>query len=43
MKHRMPFIVAELGVDTDRFVLQRYAALAEKERAPISRRTRSAR
>jgi DNA invertase Pin-like site-specific DNA recombinase len=39
MKHRVPFIVAELGSDTDPFLLHIYAALAEKERALISRRT----
>jgi len=42
MKHRVPFIVAELGADTDPFMLHLYAALAEKERAPISRRTKDA-
>ena len=36
MKHRVPFIVTELGADTE------YAALAEKERALISRRTKDA-
>src|SRR5262252_7899985 len=42
MKHRVPFIVAELGADTDPFLLHIYAALAEKERALISRRTKEA-
>ena len=42
MKHRVPFIVAELGTDTDPFMLHLYAALAEKERALISRRTKDA-
>ena len=42
MKHRVAFIVAELGPDTDPFLLHIYAALAEKERALISRRTRDA-
>ncbi len=42
MKHRVPFIVAELGSDTDPFLLHLYAALAEKERALISRRTKDA-
>ncbi len=37
MKHRVPFIVTELGADTDPFLLHIYAALAEKERALISR------
>jgi DNA invertase Pin-like site-specific DNA recombinase len=42
MKHRVPFSVAELGADTDPFMLHLYAALAEKERALISRRTKDA-
>jgi hypothetical protein len=42
MKHRVPFIVAELGADTDPFPLHIYAALAEKERTLISRRTKDA-
>jgi DNA invertase Pin-like site-specific DNA recombinase len=42
MKHRVPFIVAELGADTDPFMLHLFAALAEKERALISRRTKDA-
>src|SRR5829696_7886115 len=42
MKHRVPFIVAELGVDVDPFLLHLYAALGEKERALISRRTKDA-
>src|ERR1700745_3695311 len=42
MKYRVPFIVAELGADTDPFLLHIYAALAEKERALISRRTKDA-
>ena len=32
MKHRVPFIVTELGADTDPFLLHIYAALAEKKR-----------
>jgi DNA invertase Pin-like site-specific DNA recombinase len=40
MQHRTPFIVAELGADTDPFMLHIYAALAEKERRLISQRTR---
>jgi DNA invertase Pin-like site-specific DNA recombinase len=40
--HRVPFVVAELGPDVDPFVLHLYAALAEKERALISGRTKSA-
>jgi DNA invertase Pin-like site-specific DNA recombinase len=42
MKNRVPFIVTELGADTDPFLLHIYAALAEKERALISRRTKDA-
>ena len=42
MAHKVPFIVAELGVDADPFMLHLYAALAEKERALISRRTKEA-
>ena len=42
MAHRVPFIVAELGADCDPFMLHIYAALAEKERALISERTRAA-
>jgi DNA invertase Pin-like site-specific DNA recombinase len=38
----VPFLVAELGPDVDPFVLHLYAALAEKERALISQRTRAA-
>jgi hypothetical protein len=37
---RVPFIVAQLGRNLDRFMLHIYAALAEKERAMISERTR---
>jgi DNA invertase Pin-like site-specific DNA recombinase len=42
MAHRVPFVVAELGPDADPFMLHLYAALAEKERALISQRTREA-
>jgi DNA invertase Pin-like site-specific DNA recombinase len=42
MKHRVPFIVTELGADTDPFLLHLYAALAEKERKLISERTKAA-
>ena len=42
MASRVPFIVAELGADADSFMLHLYAALAEKERALISQRTREA-
>lgn len=41
MAQRVPFLVAELGADTDAFVLHLYAALAEKERRMISDRTRA--
>jgi hypothetical protein len=34
MAHRVPFVVAELRADVDPFVLQLFAALAEKERSP---------
>jgi DNA invertase Pin-like site-specific DNA recombinase len=40
MAHRVVFIVAELGADTDPFVLHLFAALAEKERRLISQRTK---
>ena len=42
MAHRVPFIVAELGAAADPFMLHLYAALAEKERALISARTKAA-
>lgn len=42
MAQRVPFIVTELGADCDPFMLHIYAALAEKERALISERTRQA-
>jgi DNA invertase Pin-like site-specific DNA recombinase len=42
MAQRVPFIVTELGADADPFMLHIYAALAEKERAMISARTRLA-
>src|SRR5499427_5349731 len=42
MVHRVPFLVAELGADADPFMLHLYAALAEKERALISQRTKAA-
>jgi DNA invertase Pin-like site-specific DNA recombinase len=42
MAHKVPFLVAELGPDVDQFVLHLFAALAEKERALISVRTRQA-
>lgn len=42
MTQRVPFVVAELGFDADPFLLHLYAALAEKERALISQRTKAA-
>jgi len=42
MAQRVPFIVTELGAEADPFMLHVYAALAEKERAMISERTRAA-
>jgi DNA invertase Pin-like site-specific DNA recombinase len=42
MAHKVPFLVAEFGPDVDPFVLHLFAALAEKERALISTRTRQA-
>jgi DNA invertase Pin-like site-specific DNA recombinase len=40
MAHKVPFIVTELGADTDPFILHLFAALAQKERALISQRTK---
>ena len=42
MAQRVPFIVADLGIDADPFMLHLYAALAEKERKVISDRTKAA-
>ncbi|ULA64713.1 MAG: Resolvase [Nitrospira sp.] len=42
MAERVPFIVTELGMDVDPFVLHLYAALGQKERALISSRTKEA-
>jgi DNA invertase Pin-like site-specific DNA recombinase len=42
MAHRVPFVVVELGVDADPFMLHLFAALSEKERAMISARTKDA-
>lgn len=39
MAHKVPFVVAELGVDADPFMLHLFAALSEKERALTSKRT----
>ena len=41
MAEKVAFIVAELGIDTDPFMLHIYAAVAEKERRLISERTRA--
>lgn len=42
MVHRVPFLTVELGTDVDPFLLHLYSALAEKERALISQRTKAA-
>jgi DNA invertase Pin-like site-specific DNA recombinase len=42
MAQRVPFVVVELGIDADPFMLHIYAALAEKERRLIAERTRAA-
>jgi DNA invertase Pin-like site-specific DNA recombinase len=42
MAQRTPFIVTELGLNADAFQLHLFAALAEKERAMISNRTKEA-
>ena len=42
MAHKTPFLVADLGPDVEPFLLHLYAALAEKERAVISHRTKAA-
>jgi DNA invertase Pin-like site-specific DNA recombinase len=42
MAHKVPFLVADLGSDVDPFILHLFAALAQKERALISRRTKEA-
>jgi DNA invertase Pin-like site-specific DNA recombinase len=42
MAQRVPFVVTELGADVDPFMLHIYAALAQKERALISERTKVA-
>ncbi len=42
MAQKVPFLVTELGADVDPFMLHIYAALAEKERAMISQRTKDA-
>jgi DNA invertase Pin-like site-specific DNA recombinase len=42
MAQGVPFILAELGADADPFILQLYAALAEKERRLNTERTGAA-
>lgn len=42
MAKGVPFIVAELGADTDPFILHLFAALSEKERKLIGCRTKAA-
>jgi DNA invertase Pin-like site-specific DNA recombinase len=42
MAQRVQFVVAELGADVDPFMLHIHAAVAEKERAMISERTKAA-
>lgn len=42
MAHKVPFVVVELGVDADPFMLHLFAALSEKERSMISARTKDA-
>jgi DNA invertase Pin-like site-specific DNA recombinase len=42
MAQRVPFIVTALGKNVDPFMLHIYAALAQQERAMISRRTKDA-
>jgi DNA invertase Pin-like site-specific DNA recombinase len=42
MAQRVPFIVAALGRNVDPFMLHVYAAMAQQERAMISRRTKEA-
>jgi len=42
MARGVPFIVAELGIDTDPFILHLFAALSEKERKMIGSCTKAA-
>ncbi len=42
MAARVPFIVCNLGIDVDPFMLHIYAAMGEKERRMISERTKAA-
>ena len=42
MARKVPFRVAEFGIDADPFMLHLYAAFAEKQRATISQNTKDA-
>jgi DNA invertase Pin-like site-specific DNA recombinase len=42
MAERVPFVVTAFGLDVDPFMLHIYAAVAQKERALISQRTKEA-
>ena len=42
MSQRVPFVVCDLGLNAEPFMLHIYAALAEKERSMISERTKAA-
>jgi DNA invertase Pin-like site-specific DNA recombinase len=42
MAQRVPFVVTELGSDVDPFMLHIYAAVAQKEAALVSQRTKAA-
>jgi DNA invertase Pin-like site-specific DNA recombinase len=42
MARKVPFYVAEFGMDVDSFMLHIYAAVAQKEREVISQRTKAA-
>tara|TARA_A100001515_G_scaffold124684_1_gene109047 strand:+ start:3094 stop:3768 length:675 start_codon:yes stop_codon:yes gene_type:complete len=42
MKHKVPFITVEFGIDADPFILHLFASFAEKQRQYISARTKAA-
>ena len=42
MAEKVPFVVTAFGLDVDPFTLHIYAGVAQKERAPISERTKGA-
>jgi DNA invertase Pin-like site-specific DNA recombinase len=42
MAEKVPFVVTAFGLDVDAFMLHIYAAVAQKERALISQRTKEA-